>query len=334
MARIHLLTAHPDSDPPRTKAAYLSLKENAQADRFKVHHLVDDPESADIILFAEIDVGRLCQDVIHHPYIKQYREKCFMFSSDWRVIPFLPGVYTALEKKWYDPRRVRAGFYPSCMINPLIDFDPNPTRDLLYSFMGDLQTAKVRQTLAQLHHPRAAFVDTSSESQAVMWKGTDEQRAAFWKRYVDLASRSKFVLCPRGMAASSIRLFEMMAMGRAPVVLSDAWVAPDGPDWESFLIQIPERDALSTPEILEKREADAVEMGLRARKEWERFFAPDLLFHRAVELCLEIKKARRLPEWLARRTIIPQLLRMHVLREYLRTWDSLNALKRMLKNRS
>ncbi|MDB4793616.1 glycosyltransferase family 47 protein [Methylacidiphilales bacterium] len=318
MARIYLLTAHAATDEIRTKGAYLSLKENALADRFKIHHLVDDPEEADIVLFAEIDVGRLCQDVLCHPYIKQYREKCFMFSSDWRVIPFIPGVYTALEKRYYQPRRVRPGFYPSCLINPLIGFEPDPNRDLLYSFMGDLQTAKVRRTLAQLTHPRAEFVNTSRESQAVMWKGTPEQRAVFWKKYVDLARRSKFVLCPRGVAPSSIRLFEMMAMGRAPVILSDAWVAPEGPRWESFAIQVPERDALSIPAILESRESEAIEMGFRARKEWEEFFSPDLLFHRVVELCLEIKKARRLPENLARWTILPQLLRMHVFREYLR----------------
>jgi hypothetical protein len=318
MARIHLLTVHPESDT-RARGGYLSLKENALADRFKLHQLVDDPEAADIILFVEIDVGRLCEHVLRHPYLKRFRSKCFMFSTDWRVIPFLPGVYTALEKKYYLPRRVRPGFYLSCMINPLIKFEPAPERDLLYSFMGDVQTAPVRRVLAGLEHPRSLWVDTSRESQAVMWKGSAEQREIFWKRYADVMRRSKFVLCPRGLAPSSIRLFETMCMGRVPVVLADEWVSPQGPRWEKFIIQIPERDARSVPRILEEREGEAFELGLVARSEWEKYFSSDIVFHRIIELCLEIKRARRLPEPLARLSILPQLLRWHVFREYLRT---------------
>ena len=319
MAFIYLLTVHPESDP-RPRGGYVSLKENALADRFNIHQLVEDPEEADIILFAEVDVGRLCEDILKHPYIRRFRPKCFLFSTDYRVLPFLPGVYTALEKSWYLPHRVRPGFYPSCLINPLIKFEPAPDRDLLYSFMGDVQTAPVRKALAQLEHPRGLWVDTSRESQAVMWKGTAEQREIFWKRYVDTARRSKFILCPRGLAASSIRLFETMCLGRVPVILSDEWVRPEGPQWEKFSIQIPERDARWVPRLLEEKEAAAFAMGLLARTEWEKYFSPDILFHRAVELCLEIQKSRRLPEALARLSIIPQLLRPHVIREYLRAW--------------
>jgi len=296
------------------------MVENARLDRFKVHALVDRPEEADLILFVEIDAGRLCEYVLRHPYIKRFRPKCFMFSTDWRCIPFLPGVYTALEKSWYLPRRSRPGFYLSCLINPLVKFESGGERDLLYSFMGDIKTAPVRQVLAGLNHPRGQFVDTSNESQAVMWKGTVEQRTVFWERYIEMARRSKFILCPRGLAPSSIRMFEAMCMGRVPVILSDEWMRPEGPSWETFSIQIPEREAESLPRILEEREAAAAEMGLLARAEWEKFFSPDIVFHRAVELCLEIQRAQRFPHALDRLTLIPQLLRPHVIREYGRTW--------------
>jgi hypothetical protein len=321
MARVHLLTVHPESDI-RACGGYVCLKDNALADKFKVHQLVEDPEEADIILFAEIDAGRLCESVLKHPYIKRYRAKCFMFSTDWRVIPFIPGIYTALEKSWYLPSRTRPGFYISCRMNPLtlVNFKPEAERDLLYSFMGDVQTAPVRKVLAQMEHPRGLFVDTSQDSQTVMWNASAEHLAIFWKRYVALARRSKFILCPRGLAPSSIRLFETMCMGRAPLILADEWVPPHGPQWEAFSIRIPERDARWVPRILEEKEAAAVEMGLLARAEWEKYFSPNIAFHRVVELCLEIQKSRRLPEALARLSIIPQLLRRHVLMEYLRTW--------------
>lgn len=317
MPRVHLLTVHPESDS-RARGGYLSILENARLDRFKVHELVDDPQTADLILFAEIETGRLCQYIRPHPYLKRFRSKCFMYSTDWRIVPFLPGVYTSLEKSWYLPRRVRPGFYPSCLINPLVKFEPDAPRDLLYSFMGDINTAPVRRVLAQLKHPRGEWVDTSRESQAVMWKGSAEQREVFWKRYVDLAKRSRFILCPRGTAPASIRMYESMMMGRAPVVLADEWPRPEGPAWDKFCIFVEEKDALSVPRILEEREGDAQAMGLLARAEWEKFFSPEVVFHRLVELCLEIKAARRFPEGLARWSITPQLLRPRHVREFLR----------------
>jgi hypothetical protein len=313
-----LLTVHPETKV-RERGGYLSLLENARIDRFKVHELVDAPEEADMILFAEIDVGRLCEDVLRHPYLKKYRSKCFMFSTDWRIIPFLPGVYTGVEKRYYLPRRVRAGFYPSCLINPRVRFERGAERDLLYCFMGDVQTHPVRRELARLQHKRGRWVDTSWESQAEMWKGGTERREIYWERYADLLRRSKFVLCPRGLSPSSIRLFEAMCAGRAPVILADQWVPPTGPKWESFSLIVPERDVASVPRLLEEREADAAEMGLLARREWEQYFSPEVVFHRVVELCLEIQRSRTMPEWLERQAIIPQLLRWRNLKEY-RRW--------------
>ena len=312
-----MLTVHPASDR-RACGGYQSMQENVRLDRFKVHTLVADPEEADLILFVEVDTGRLCEYVLRHPYIRRYLQKCFMFSTDWRVIPFIPGIYTSLEKSWYLPHRSRAGFYLSCLINPLIKFEPGGDHDLLYSFMGDVLTAPVRRVLSRLQHPRGAFMDTSWESQEVMWKGSTERREAFWDRYVELGRRSKFILCPRGLSPSSIRLFETMCMGRVPVILADEWVRPAGPQWDAFSIQVPEQDAGSVPRLLEEKEAEATEMGLRARAEWEKYYSPDIVFHRVVEMCLELQKSRRLPEALDRFSLLPQLFRPRVIREFAR----------------
>jgi hypothetical protein len=317
MARVHLLTVHPPEDE-RAQGGYLSLKENAALDRFRVHQLAEDPSAADLIIFAEIDCGRMCRFVREHPYVKRYRAKCFLYSTDWRVVPWLPGVYTALDRKYYLPRRVRPGFYPSVLTNPLISFQPDDACDLLYGFMGDVNTHPVRRVLAGLPHPSDAWVDTSSESQAVMWAGTAADHDAFWRRYFDLMKRCKFFLCPRGVAPASIRMFETMCMGRVAVVLSDDWVPPAGPDWDKVILRVPESDAGRLPEILREREPEAHQIGLAARRAWEEYFAPDVLFHRLVELCLEIQRARTLPEWLERQAIIPQLLQRRVIREYVR----------------
>lgn len=303
------------------RGAYIRLKESAGMGKSR-HTLVDDPAEADIILFAELHIA-FAFEVRNHPTYKAYREKCFAYAFDDLLIPFLPGVYASIEKSWYSPRRVRSGFYLSILENPYTDFDPKAVeRDLLYSFVGSVNTSPTRAVLATLQHPRSVFIDTSKESLPILQGGTAEQRDAFWKKYADIARRSKFVLCPRGWGASSVRLFEMMRMGRAPVILADEWVPPEGPRWEQCSIRIPESEARNVPKILEEREDEAMALGLKARQEWERWFAPDAVFNTVIDWCLEIKQARWLPESLARLTVYPQMLRWPLFRSYLRTWKS------------
>ena len=49
------------------------------------------------------------------------------------------------------------------------------------------------------------------------------------ERFRSVMGRSRFVLCPRGKGTSSIRLYEALAYGCVPVIISDDWVAPAGP---------------------------------------------------------------------------------------------------------
>ncbi len=328
MSKVLLLSLAEETpeDNSYLRGAYTRLKESANLGRSR-HELVDDPGVADIILFAEMHLI-FAFKVRRHPYYKSYREKCFAFSIADYVLPFVPGVYASIEKKWYSPRRVRTGCYLSIQENPYANFDPAPTgQDLLYSFIGSANTSPTRASLSRLQHPRSIFIDTSSESLPILSAGTPEQKAAFFKRYADIARRSKFVLCPRGMGTSSIRLFEMMRMGRAPVILADAWIPPEGPRWEQFSIRIPEAEAPNVPRILERRENEAVAMGLKAREEWQRWFSPEAVFNTVVDACLEIKAARRLPEFLACLMIYPQLLRPHFFRAYLRSLKSLHRIQ-------
>ncbi len=105
-------------------------------------------------------------------------------------------------------------------------------------------------------------------------------------------ANARFSLCPRGVCAGSIRLFESMKMGRACVIISDAWQPNDGVDWDSFSIRVPEAEVHRIPAILEEHADRAAEMGRCARLEWEKWFAPQVAFHRVVELCLDIRAAR------------------------------------------
>ncbi|HSP44821.1 MAG TPA: hypothetical protein VLO30_02395, partial [Chthoniobacterales bacterium] len=59
-------------------------------------------------------------------------------------------------------------------------------------------------------------------------------------------------------------------------------------------------DFARIPRLLEEREVEAVEMGERARRAWERWFSDEVLFHHLVELCLDIRKTRKIPEAVGR----------------------------------
>jgi hypothetical protein len=167
--------------------------------------------------------------------------------------------------------------------------------------MGSVRNARVRAELATLRHRRSFFQNTEQDFDRILGRKMDRrERLDYDRRYAELTKASKFVLCPRGLSASSIRLFETMRMGRVPVILSDGWVPPIGPAWDQFSIRVRERDFARVPEMLEEREREAVTMGEQARAEWDSWFSDEVLFHQLVELCLDIKTTRKVPETIGR----------------------------------
>lgn len=319
MAAVLLLTATVSTDHDYNRGAFRELQKSAETSA--EHTLTENPASADIILFAELyGAGPFFERVRRHPLVRQYREKCFLFCSNDFFIPFLPGVYASIEKRWVSSR-TRSGFYLAVSINPFANFTP-PSGDLshLFSFVGSTDTGPVRRAVARMRHPKYLFYDSTQDYQRALYQkfnvGEEEQ---YWFRYADAIKRSKFILCPRGLGVSTVRLFDTMRMGRVPVILSDDWVEPIGPLWESFSVRLPEKELARVPSLLEEREGEAVEMGLRARAAWEEWFSPEVCFQRVVDSCLDIQAHRRLPERWARFLPYVQYLRPVHLRRLLRT---------------
>ena len=93
---------------------------------------------------------------------------------------------------------------------------------------------------------------------------------SYWKLITD----SKFVLCPRGFGASSIRTFEIMSAGRIPVVISDQWQRSPGIPWNDFCIFVAERDIRRIPKILQELEGDWQKKAKLAQEIYEELFAP------------------------------------------------------------
>jgi hypothetical protein len=137
----------------------------------------------------------------------------------------------------------------------------------LFSFRGNRRAHSVRRKLFELYgtFPEASLVDVSTKFHA----HTPEQKAAF---ITDVLA-SKFVLCPRGAGPATYRLFEVMSLGRCPVIISDDWVPIKGIDWSKCSVFVREREIAQIPSMLRNRKLDPEELGQNARAMWEKHFA-------------------------------------------------------------
>ena len=261
---------------------------------------MSDPAVAELIIYCEFQfdttaAGIFLENILRDPLYRRFRDRCIVYSSMDRVLPLVPGIYPSMEKGWHHQSRARSGPY-------LVDSNPF----LRYESLRDQPEAEV--WLASFFRQRPGSSDPSRVDEARrsadlacqqhggLHRGDScEDEVALsglHKEFVATALKSKFVLCPRGFGSSSFRLFEAMRMGRAPIIIADAWVEPRGMDWGSFSIRVPEKQIASIPQILRKHEAQAIDMGEKARQNWEAHFGPTNLFRWIVEEALSVRDAR------------------------------------------
>ena len=295
MASAYLLSAAPN-DPQRDPKAFLDLeglRTSARVDRFGVHRVVKDPRAADLILFVETAgaAGHYFHRVRSHPVYREFTSKSYLFAATDRVVPFLPGVYASIERRWYWPAWTRSGHYPGVGERGPLRYQPGSAPSRLYSFVGAANTHPVRRRVMALRHPDAVLIDSHAESLAIR-RGERPPVAPgeFLGRYARSIEDCAFVLCPRGGGTATFRLFETMMLGRVPVIVSDQWVAPDGPDWDGFSLRVSEDRIDAIPALLETRAPDARAMGEAARRAWLDWFSERASFHRTVEWCLDLAR--------------------------------------------
>ena len=325
MASVFLTSSLPS--PPKSLRR---IRDLVNADTVGVHTLTEDPESADVLLFAESAWGNeLLWEARRHPLVRRYREKSFVQCEIPRVVPYLPGIYTGVPRRWYRPDRVRTGSYLWMYQNPAVTYEPDGLPpEWLFSFVGDVKTHPVRRAILALDHPRS-LVEDAGGYRSVGKTGLDAQ-SQYQRTYAETLQASAFVLCPRGVSPSSVRVFEVIRSGRVPVILSDEWVAPAGPDWPSFSIRVPEAEVASLPARLETLEPEAAAMGLLARQAWEKWFADDVVFHHIVEGCLDIARTRTQPESRLRWTAYLALTEKHHFANVAR--QARNAVRKRLRS--
>jgi hypothetical protein len=295
---VHVAVA---SDTPKSAVRRDEILALHARSRTKRHQLTEDPHAAELILLAG-DLESLAEAKANE-LIQRYPEKTMAYSEIDVLVPYVPGVYaSAAKEKGLKLGRTQSSIYFSryaSSMNPEIRHRPQEPKELLFCFRGR-RDCRIRENILDCPYNRED-VEVLETTGFMHWNDGIVGMRQAQKDYADTVARSHFALCPRGMGFGSIRLFEVMEMGVAPVLLADQYALPPGPDWESFLLTVSEKEFQRLPELLDRHVPESQERGRRAREAWEQFFAPELIFDRMIDQLSEIRQRKVFPEKLYQR---------------------------------
>lgn len=286
MLNVYITTAYADNQAPYW------LLQNAKD---KKYNSVADPETADLILFVE---GHPDQDpyffnVYSNPIFRKFKNKSILYHDADLSITFMKTLSPSIEKWQYNPSFHRPAHYIArlCENDTINQFKNNVEaipRNFLYSFIGS-RNHPSRDAIFNIKHPDDVIITDTTGKKA--WELTAKEKSDYEKEYLNSIIESYFVLCPRGFGPSTYRLFEVMQMGRCPVIISDEWVRPMNIDWESFAIFVAEKDISNLPSILLQRKEESKEMGRKARIVWLQHFSPEASFNEILDNAFNLLEA-------------------------------------------
>lgn len=287
---------------------YELLLRSGRASVGGTHLLAVDPREADVILFVGTR-DSLQRDVWRHELYRSFPEKAVVYDSRDCVIPTVRGIFPSIERRFHRPWRTCSGFYLRWLDAQSIEFtDPATTPRYLFGFTGASVTHPIRSEVLSLRDSDALMRDTTSAPGRGFGKAPGVYADYKADYGADLAS-VRFVLCPRGVGTSSMRIFEAMRAGRVPVVISDDWVEPPGPNWAAFSLRVSESSVAEVPERLRRLAHAAAEMGRASREAWEQWFSPEACFQTLAGMAANLQAGSWARERLARRMAYLQLFR-------------------------
>jgi hypothetical protein len=269
--------------------------------------ITESPDKADLILIAhsgnELSNKDYITEVQSHNLISRYPEKCFTISF-FKDKPLVlnRGVYESPMSLWNKQKRVITGAYLPGMFNPLIKksyvtgySSIREEKQNLASFIGR-RSHQIRHKLFNLRFKRKDILIQDSSHFSAWSKKSDKDKTADHEKYLSILTKSKFAICPRGLGSSSIRLFEAMSLGVCPVIISDEWVPPIGPDWDECSIFLKESEIGSLEKILEEYENKYSEMGDKALIAFREYFSDEKYFDYLIDRCMGIKENQKISE--------------------------------------
>ena len=147
------------------------------------------------------------------------------------------------------------------------------TRDIFCSFVGST-THPIRSAIFESLKGNDRYFFSNR-----IWTPSVPQEDL--ERFLDIASRSVFSLCPRGYGRSSFRLYEVMQLGSIPVFVYDEKWTPfeDEIDWNEFSVLVRSSDIHRIDEILSSYSESKIEqMQNNLYKYWKENFTMESIF--------------------------------------------------------
>lgn len=250
------------------------------------------PHDADmIILFEEFSykTWKYAEILQNDEFIMEFAHKIFVLNYDDYGRGHFPGLYTSLTQHNFLPGFHKACCYPNAY-NQYISKDryvdvQGYSPKWLFSFSGTIKSHAVREkiysSLSSVPDGKITFIDQMFHTHSI------EQK----QNYINEILESAFVLCPRGWSPTTYRLFEVMALGRCPVIVSDDWVPIAGIDWDICSIRVKEKDVHRIPEILRAYNSEAEFLGRNALKVWTDNFSVQMRYRGYLDKLLELRQS-------------------------------------------
>jgi hypothetical protein len=251
--------------------------------QFDNFNLTNDPAQAEIIVLSDGEANSIRQMDAY----RRFPERCITISDSDVMDFYVPALYasnytTPLSRH----RALTCSPYTSLFaeqgkrnawIDLLID-QPMP-KTLLYSFMGG-STSMLRKRLFR-HYKSSDLLDVhvAATDYYKHWSpdaGGKVNKSDQQRLYVETMRASKFALCPRGASPSSIRMFEAMELGIAPVILADTWIPVEGVDWR-FCLFVKEKQLAKLDAVVRAHENEWQQRGVAAQLAFNSHFGPDSL---------------------------------------------------------
>jgi hypothetical protein len=268
--------------------------------------LVSAPETADLILIVDIFEAGLYASLRQNRVWQKCPEKSFAYDEGDCPANFLHGLHSSASKALSVSGRFQACAYP---VHQLCYPNPRPSaaelaatpKDLLFSFAGRASHRVRRQLFAQNFNRGDVLVEDTSGYNHFADK--TENRTRSRRHYWLMTGRSKYALCPRGAGTSSMRVFEMMEAGIAPVIVADDWLPPLGPAWEEFALFLAESEISSIYKKVKAHEDEYADRGHLARQAWEQYFSPQNYWSFILASIRRIQENQKYPESLYARSL-------------------------------
>ena len=233
------------------------------------------PDEADALLLQEpwdFREWRYIDRLQADPIVGRFAHKVFTINNDDAASGLLRGVYSCLPAHRIDDALHAVVPFirkPNDIVLQRAG-QPRPPAQYLAAWFGNPQSSKVRRKLYTRYSESTSLRLMTTASW--MQYGSDERVL-----YADMLHAGKFALCPSGWAPATLRFYEALAMGVAPVVVADGIELPKGPNWDDFVIHVAESDMGRLEELIAPYASRYQEMGALAGAAWQKYFSPDQL---------------------------------------------------------